>query len=30
VIAGGLGTLIVVGIWAWAFPALRRVDDLAA
>ena len=30
VIAGGLGTLVVVGVWARAFPALRSIDDLAA
>ena len=29
VIAGGLGTLAVVAIWARVFPALRRVNDLA-
>ena len=28
VIAGGLGTIAVVGLWAWFFPALRRVDRL--
>ena len=28
VIAGGLGTILVVGLWAWFFPALRRVDEL--
>jgi MFS family permease len=28
VIAGGVGTLAVVAIWARAFPALRRVDSL--
>lgn len=28
VIVGGLGTLAVAGIWAWAFPALRRRDRL--
>ncbi|MBZ5626093.1 MAG: MFS transporter [Acidobacteriia bacterium] len=28
VIAGGLGTLAVVALWAWLFPALRRVDEL--
>ncbi len=28
VIAGGLGTLAIVGIWAWAFPVLRQVDGL--
>ncbi len=26
VIGGGVGTLVVVGVWAVAFPALRRVD----
>ena len=29
VIAGGVGTLAVVAIWAHAFPALRRVDSLS-
>jgi hypothetical protein len=28
VLAGGMGTLVIVAIWAWAFPALRRVDEL--
>ena len=28
VIAGGLGTIAVVAIWAWRFPALRRVKEL--
>ena len=28
VIAGGMGTLIVVGLWSWLFPALRKVDHL--
>jgi MFS family permease len=28
VIAGGAGTLIVVGLWAWMFPELRKVDKL--
>jgi MFS family permease len=28
VIAGGLGTIAIVAIWAWRFPALRRVDQL--
>jgi MFS family permease len=28
VIAGGVGTLIVVGLWSWLFPALRKVDYL--
>jgi len=30
VILGGLGTMAIVAIWAWRFPALRRVDRLAA
>ena len=29
VIAGGLGTIAIVAIWAWMFPALRRADQLA-
>lgn len=29
VVLGGLGTLAVVGISAWLFPALRRVNELA-
>jgi len=29
VIAGGLGTIAIVAIWAWMFPALRRADRLA-
>lgn len=28
VVAGGVGTLIVMGLWAWLFPQLRRVDRL--
>ena len=27
-VIGGIGTLIVVGLWAWRFPALRRADRL--
>ena len=27
-IIGGIGTLIVVGLWAWRFPKLRRADKL--
>jgi MFS family permease len=30
VIAGGLGTIAVVTIWAWLFPELRRVDRLTS
>lgn len=29
VILGGIGTVLVVAMWAWFFPALRRVDQLA-
>ena len=28
VVIGGIGTLIVVAIWAWRFASLRRVDRL--
>ncbi len=28
VIAGGIGTILVVAAWAWMFPQLRRVDEL--
>jgi hypothetical protein len=28
VVLGGLGTLLVVGVWAWKFSELRRVDRL--
>jgi hypothetical protein len=28
VVAGGIGTCIVVALWTWLFPALRRVDRL--
>ena len=28
VVLGGIGTLVVVLLWAWMFPALRRVDRL--
>ncbi|MGA7964904.1 MAG: MFS transporter [Gammaproteobacteria bacterium] len=29
VIIGGIGTLAVVGVWMWRFPALRRIDRLS-
>lgn len=29
VVVGGVGTLAVVGLWAYWFPALRRVDRLS-
>jgi MFS family permease len=28
VVVGGIGTLIVAGIWAWKFPNLRKIDNL--
>lgn len=28
VVLGGLGTLLVVAMWSWKFPALRRADRL--
>ena len=28
VIAGGLGTIVIVALWSWLFPVLRRVDEL--
>ena len=28
VVAGGIGTIVVVGLWSWLFPALRKVDRL--
>jgi MFS family permease len=28
VVAGGVGTIIVVAVWSWLFPALRKVDRL--
>ena len=28
VVTGAVGTLVVVALWAWLFPALRRVDTL--
>ena len=29
VVLGGIGTLLVVALWVWLFPALRRVDRLS-
>ena len=29
VVVGGIGTVIVAGLWAWWFPGLRRVRHLA-
>ena len=28
VVVGGVGTLLIVALWSWLFPALRRVDQL--
>ena len=30
VVLGGAGTLLVVAVWAWMFPELRRADKLVA
>jgi MFS family permease len=30
VVLGGIGTILVVLLWSWWFPALRRVDRLVA
>jgi len=30
VVIGGVGTIAVVGLWAWLFPDLRRRDHLIA
>ena len=30
VVIGGVGTLLVAGLWAAAFPKLRRIDSLEA
>ncbi len=30
VILGGIGTLIVTGLWAWNFPELRRVEEFTS
>ena len=29
VVIGGIGTLAVVGLWMWLFPALRKVDRMS-
>jgi MFS family permease len=28
VVLGGIGTILVTGLWAWMFPALRKADRL--
>jgi MFS family permease len=30
VVLGGVGTLVVIAVWAWLFPELRRSGDLFA
>jgi MFS family permease len=30
VVLGGIGTLIVTGLWAWGFPELRKVDQMSS
>jgi hypothetical protein len=30
VVLGGVGTLLVIGIWAWIFPELRNADQIAS
>jgi MFS family permease len=30
VVLGGVGTLVVIAIWAWRFPELRKADQLTA
>jgi len=30
VVLGGIGTLVVIGLWAWMFPELRRAGELTA
>jgi len=30
VVAGGVGAVIVTGLWAWGFPELRRADRFAS
>jgi MFS family permease len=29
VVLGGVGTILVTGLWAWFFPALRKVESLS-
>jgi MFS family permease len=28
IVIGGIGAIVVTGIWAWAFPELRNADKL--
>jgi hypothetical protein len=27
-VLGGIGTLAIVGLWAWLFPELRKTESL--
>ncbi|MFZ0299029.1 MAG: hypothetical protein WAM13_11835 [Candidatus Sulfotelmatobacter sp.] len=29
VLLGGVGTLVVIALWAWKFPELRRAEELS-
>ena len=29
VVLGGVGTLVVIGLWAWIFPELRKADQIS-
>jgi hypothetical protein len=29
-VLGGIGTLVVIAIWAWRFPELRNAGELLA
>jgi hypothetical protein len=29
-VLGGIGTLVVIGLWAWLFPELRNAGELTA
>ena len=28
VVLGGIGTMVIVGLWAWLFPSLRKMDSM--
>ena len=30
VVLGGIGTMLVVGLWTWFFPSLRELDRLTS
>jgi len=29
-VLGGIGTLVVIALWAWMFPELRQAGELTA